>query len=211
MIPYFQSLLRDGTFRESEEGLVNLQDISLFACENIISYLEKDRLDLPVKSRHIEECLALGRYWQVEKYIDALLDKYISEYTGDKYREVDILNYITLMDRVERYKFWLLKHSQDILSFSRLHMLTGETIKMLVEVLSSEKKLRYLLFPLLRDWYLPDRDQQKVAVIVSLLEKIPLRSSSFEPKGQTRLFIENFPDPCLAMKVALWAVDTLSG
>ena len=204
-IHYFQAIFGGG-YREASDKTLVLDDISKLVCENIFSFLQDDKVTIPASSIYREECLGLGQYWNLDNYIDVFLTTFVHEYGNDKGYIIEIINQLALTKYLKKHHDWMDRQIEDLIRIPRLHMLCSEAIIEIVNLYLNNKKYNKYLFPLLRDWYLFDRDKDKVTTLVTCLDPCPLYKSSFVPIHQTTAFIESFPDPCLAKKIALWTM-----
>lgn len=208
-IPYFKGMF-DGGYSEAITKTIDLSGNSKFACDNILAFVETGRLDLPISDLHCQECLGLARFWDVDKYIDAFLTRMIQEYGQSKARTVDIINYIALTEHLGTHRVWISQQMASLPKITRLHMLCEEAINGLVAMFIEDPHRKKYLFPLLRDWWLLDQDKSKVPVVSVLIEKCPVEEFSFAPRHQTLAFLNKFPDPILAKKIATWAITRVT-
>ncbi len=208
-IPYFKGIF-DGGYAETIDKTIDLSGNSKFACDNILAFVKDDRIDLPVSSLHCQECLGLAQYWSLDAYVKTFLDKCIAEYSQEKGRIVEIINYIALTDKMSTYRHWLGQQVSRLPSVPRIHMLCLEAVQGIVKLFSEEKGKNKYLFPLLRDWFLFGQEKAKIPVIIDLIDRCPLEEFSFSPRHQTLAFLEKFPDPILAKKIAIWAVTRVT-
>lgn len=210
-IPYFKSII-DGGFKESKEKIIMIEDASLLALQNIINYYTSDvysnKIKLPATMQGVEECLGLANYLDAKDYTKDFIWTYVSENTKDKSRHVDVLNLLSTVDRMKDHINWVGLRLTNIVNMPRMHMLLPETIQQLVTNFKHDKKKEYL-FPLIREWYLFDKNKAKVDTIIRVIDDCPINNIALMSVAQTRKFVDVFPDPCIARKIALYCLANI--
>lgn len=208
-IPYFHTLL-NSNFRERHLKTVNLTDVSSGVCQNILAFVKTGELKIPKVAIEREECLGLAKYWGVDGYIGAYFERYTSKRQEDKGELIEIINYLALTKMMRDHTGWLSQSLKSVMDnkyrYIIIHPLLPETINEIVDLFQDDAFSGKYMFPLVRDWYLSDRDQNKVVTIVSLCDKINISMTSLLPRKVTTEFIDVFPDPCFAKKIANWFI-----
>lgn len=204
-INYFQGII-NGNFKETTDQQLVLDDISYLACQNIVKYYQSGIITLPTTFATVEECLGLGIYFQANEYIDNFIKVYYTACVNEE-KYVEILNVLSLMSRMDSYKTQI---GRDIIATlhksSRLHMLLPDVVNKLITIFSGDQKNNTYLFRIIRGWYLFDRKEDKVTLVEYALQHCQLDKENIKPIFQTERFLNLYPKPTLAYKLAKFSL-----
>lgn len=98
-IPYFNSITASG----KREYYV---DVTTKSCWRLIYFAEKDEIAIP-NLHEGGELLEIAMLWSYDTYIDAFLEKYIGLYGHRDISVAEIINYLALTNRFDKYSNWL--------------------------------------------------------------------------------------------------------
>ena len=206
-IPYFQGMYNG--FREGKDNILDLSSMTRVTCQDVIGYLTTKELVLPPTSDRRQTALGLARYWMYDEYIDVFCDALVAMTYADKAYIVETINLIIYIERWQKYQAWFDTRITSMAILSNIHILCHDAIALFFKIYEQDKSRMGYLFPLLRDWYLGDKDKSKVVPITKYLQTCPLTTFALAPKHRTKSFLELFPDPIFARRLAKIAIDHL--